>query len=188
MTCIGTDQRDFEQPQKLFGLGFRYVAAHRSDWARRASVVPMQPCWTLMGVEDATGHGAEGAADPATRCDLARPPAGALAEFLGRPVDWLDCNVHRWRCAMPQAQRFASGGAHWWDAAQGLGVCGDFLGGGVVEGAWSSAQSLAKAMLQSAPEALDVPAEITSPGSAVRRRVQRLGQEGVNTSASGQRA
>jgi predicted NAD/FAD-dependent oxidoreductase len=30
----------------------------------------------------------------------------------------------------------------WWDAAQGLGVCGDFFTGSGVEGAWLSGQAL----------------------------------------------
>jgi renalase len=69
----------------------------------------------------------------------------ALADFLGRPINWLHGTVHRWRYAMPQAQPDAASQLHWWDAAQGLGVCGDFLGGpGVdgVEAAWLSARSL----------------------------------------------
>jgi renalase len=56
--------------------------------------------------------------------------------------------VHRWRYAQPA--RDASGGrvqAPWWDAALGLGVCGDFLGGGRVEAAWQSGHQLAQAML-----------------------------------------
>jgi renalase len=56
--------------------------------------------------------------------------------------------VHRWRYAQPA--RDASGGrvqAPWWDAALGLGVCGDFLGGGRVEAAWLSGHQLAQAML-----------------------------------------
>lgn len=157
---------------------------HRSDWARHASVAPMQPCWTLMGVAQAP--------QPELGWDLARPPAGplawvvrsdarpgrervrgqahwvlharagwsrrhleqpaawvqlqmqaALAECLGRPVDWQHCVVHRWRYALPTTQRAEPGESCWWDAAQGLGVCGDFLGGSGVEGAWLSAQALA---------------------------------------------
>lgn len=75
----------------------------------------------------------------------------ALADYLGRPVHWLHGTVHRWRYAMPQAPQAALPELHWWDAVQGLGVCGDFLGGqGVdgVEGAWLSAQSLSNVLLQ----------------------------------------
>jgi predicted NAD/FAD-dependent oxidoreductase len=167
------------------------LSPHRLDWARHASVVPMQPCWTLMGIAEAP--------EPALGWDLARPPTGplawvlrsdarpgrarvpgqahwvvhartgwsrrhleqpaawvqqrmqaALAECLGRPVDWQDCTVHRWRYALPQAHATAPAALFWWDSGQGLGVCGDFLGGCGVEGAWLSAQSLSAALLQHA--------------------------------------
>jgi predicted NAD/FAD-dependent oxidoreductase len=72
----------------------------------------------------------------------------ALAECVGRPVDWHHCTVHRWRYALPQVHATAPAPSAWWDAAQGLGVCGDFLGGGGVEGAWLSAQALTAALLQ----------------------------------------
>ncbi len=171
------------------------LGPHRPDWARRASVAPMQPCWTLMGVADAPRD----APAPAPSWDLARPPTGALAwvlrndarpgrarmpgqvhwvaharsgwsrrhleqppawvqqqlqaalaECLGRPVDWHHGAVHRWRYAVPQAHSVAPAASCWWDAAQGLGVCADFLGGAGVEGAWLSAQSLSAALLRRA--------------------------------------
>jgi len=174
------------------------LSHHRRDWARHAAVVPMQPCWTLMGIADPP--------KPALGWDLARPRAGplawvlrndarpgrervpgqahwvvharaywsrrhleqpaawvqhqmqaALAECLGRPVDWHHCAVHRWRYALPQAQRVAPAESCWWEAAQGLGVCGDFLGGSGVEGAWLSAQSLSAALLHRASDAPDAP-------------------------------
>jgi renalase len=177
------------------------LGPHRNDWARHASLVTMQPCWTLMGVADARGD----ALDPALGWDLARPPTGplacvlrndarpgrarvpgqahwvaharaawsrrhleqtaawvqqqmqaALAEYLGRPVDWQHCVVHRWRYALPRGQRVAPAEWCWWDAAQGLGVCGDFLGGSGVEGAWLSAQALCSALLQRASNATDL--------------------------------
>ena len=175
------------------------LGPHRRDWARQASIAPMQPCWTLMGVADTAGPPSSvdeigpawQVARPATgplawvfrnesrpgrarvsgqahwvaharagwsRHHLEQPAAwvqqqmqAALAECIGQPVEWLACNVHRWRYAAPQAQKPASAQACWWDAAQGLGVCGDFLGGSGVEGAWLSAQSLAAALLQRAP-------------------------------------
>jgi len=90
----------------------------------------------------------------------------ALAECLGRPVDWQYCTVHRWRYALPHAQRVAPAEPCWWDAAQGLGVCGDFLGGSGVEGAWLSARSLAAALLQPAPEAVDARAALAADEAA----------------------
>lgn len=74
----------------------------------------------------------------------------SLCEWLGRPVDWHHCMVHRWRYALPQAHRAAPVEPCWWDATQGLGVCGDFLGGCGAEGAWRSARALSTALLQRA--------------------------------------
>lgn len=54
------------------------LGPHRPDWARHASVVPMQPCWTLMGVEDAS----QSAGDAAREGSLARPTTGPLAWVL----------------------------------------------------------------------------------------------------------
>jgi renalase len=72
----------------------------------------------------------------------------ALAECVGGPIDWQHCTVHRWRYAMPQALAAAPAPWAWWDATQGLGVCGDFLGGSGVEGAWLSARMLTANLLQ----------------------------------------
>lgn len=181
------------------------LGPHRIDWARHASVVPMQPCWTLMGIADHP----QAAALPALNWDLARPPTGplscvlrsdgrpgrtrvnaevhwvaharpgfsrrhleqpaswvqrqmqaALADWLGRAIEWQHCSVHRWRYALPpqQARSPAPSGACWWDAAQRLGACGDFLGNAGVEGAWLSGQALSRAVLR----ALDGPGALTS--------------------------
>ena len=81
---------------------------------------------------------------------------GALAEWLGRPVDWHHCVVHRWRYALPPAPRVVPAEPCWWDAVQGLGVCGDFFGGSGVEGAWLSARSLSAALLRSMSAVADV--------------------------------
>lgn len=157
---------------------------HQMDWAARAAAVPMQPCWTLMGV-------AEASALPHA-WDVARPASGALAwimrndarpgrdvvpgqahwvvhasaqwsrnhleqdatqvqaalqaalaDHLGEPIDWLYATVHRWRYAMPDLSPSAQAEPCWWDAAQGLGVCGDFFARSGIEGAWLSGRSLA---------------------------------------------
>jgi renalase len=53
-------------------------------------------------------------------------------------------SMHRWRyadCAAYLQQGFA------WDATQQLGLCGDWLNGGKVEGAWMSGLRLAEAMI-----------------------------------------
>lgn len=51
-------------------------------------------------------------------------------------------SVHRWRYAVP-AERIGGAVDCWWDAALGLGVCGDAFGGGQVEAAWRSGDELA---------------------------------------------
>jgi renalase len=169
------------------------LSPHQRTWARQASVVPMQPCWTLMGVADAP--------DPALAWDLAQPQTGplawamrndtrpgrapvagqahwvahakyawsrehleqpaawvqqqlddALAALLGQRVDWQFATVHRWRYAVPPPHVDPPTSC-WWNAAQGLGVCGDFLAGSGAEAAWLSAQSLCTALLQRPPDA-----------------------------------
>lgn len=52
------------------------LAPHRRDWAQRASLVLMQPCWTLMGVSGPLP------ADLAQPWQIARPQQGALAFIL----------------------------------------------------------------------------------------------------------
>jgi hypothetical protein len=187
------------------------LGPHRGDWARHASIVPMQPCWTLMGIADAP----EPAAAPAPGWDLARPRTGplawvvrndtrpgrarvpgqahwvvharsgwsrrhleqpaawvqaqlqaALSDWLGQAVDWQHCTVHRWRYALPPSPAVASAAPCWWDGALGLGVCGDFLGGRGVEGAWLSAQALCAAVARQASGAAVAPSPRTGPGAA----------------------
>jgi renalase len=164
------------------------LAPHQREWAQRASLTVMQPCWTVMGVADPI---------PGLRAwDMARPEPGALAmvlrnetrpgrearhdelhwvlhakagwsrahldqdsawiasamqqalaEWLGTPLQWRHAVAHRWRYATPQlVGRHPVTPSGWWDDNLRLGVCGDFLGGGGVEGAWRSARALAQAM------------------------------------------
>lgn len=74
----------------------------------------------------------------------------ALDDWLGESLRWKHAVVHRWRYALPPLAPVESGVPHWWDRVQGLGVCGDFLGGRGVEGAWLSGSTLADALLASA--------------------------------------
>lgn len=71
----------------------------------------------------------------------------AMQDWFGEPIEWQHAVVHRWRYAMPQSSRAAPARQGWWDGARGLGVCGDFLGGAGVEGAWQSARALTEAVL-----------------------------------------
>jgi predicted NAD/FAD-dependent oxidoreductase len=101
----------------------------------------------------------------------------ALADYLGRPPEWHHCAVHRWRYALPQPRRAAPAESCWWDAAQSLGVCGDFLGGTGVEGAWLSAQALVAAVLDSTSASADASAAVAShdsPNVAGRHFTRRL--------------
>jgi renalase len=71
---------------------------------------------------------------------------------LGKgPTRWHGINVHRWRYAVPAVRFDSSADADeaWWDPSLGLGVCGDFLGGGGVEAAWHSGDELADTMTAS---------------------------------------
>ena len=58
---------------------------------------------------------------------------------------WHHRAVHRWRYAAsgrpPVDARLC-----WWDAGRGLGVCGDYLAGGDVDGAWRSGDELGDRM------------------------------------------
>ncbi len=174
------------------------LSPHQADWAQQATLISMQPCWTLLGIA--------GGLESGPAWDVARPPTGllgwvlrnesrpgrqrspglnhwvlharedwsrrhleqpapwvqqamraALSDWLGRPVDWQHCTVHRWRYALPESHQAADSGSYWWNAATGLGVCGDFLGGSGVEGAWLSAQSLCAALLLGQTPGADAP-------------------------------
>jgi predicted NAD/FAD-dependent oxidoreductase len=185
------------------------LAAHRRDWAQRASIALMQPCWTLMGVARRTVRdlhwdaarpeqgplawvmrndarpGREPSVDEAhwvaharagwTRQHLEQPAdwvqrqmQSAMQECLGEPIEWQHVAVHRWRYAMPQPSSAASARPCWWDGARGLGVCGDFLGGTGVEGAWQSAQALIEALSRDVVSASTLP-----DASPTGQRIQR---------------
>lgn len=76
----------------------------------------------------------------------------ALDDWLGESLRWKHAVVHRWRYALPPLAPVEGAGLHWWDRVHGLGVCGDFLGGRGVEGAWLSGTTLADAVL--APQSI----------------------------------
>lgn len=93
-----------------------------------------------------------------------RALCAALAALLptGTRLQWQHRSVHRWRyahsatAALPAQGHAAADPACWWDADLGLGVCGDHLGGGGVEGAWHSGDELADTVVAW----LDVGAEV----------------------------
>ncbi|WP_462390708.1 NAD(P)/FAD-dependent oxidoreductase [Acidovorax sp. Q11] len=65
---------------------------------------------------------------------------------LGGPTP-LAATAHRWRYADTEP---ALTQGSWWDAQMRLGLCGDWLHGGKVEGAWLSGRALAQQVLMPA--------------------------------------
>lgn len=68
----------------------------------------------------------------------------AMAEFLGQAPNWRFSEVHRWRYASVARPDACASQAFRFDDVLGLGVCGDYLGGAGVEGAWLSGSALAR--------------------------------------------
>jgi predicted NAD/FAD-dependent oxidoreductase len=87
--------------------------------------------------------------------DTAAAVSEALRDALravvnpGGSLRWCHSTVHRWLYARPARTPLGTPGC-WWDAAKGLGVCGDFLVGPQVEAAFLSGLDMAQAM-RSAP-------------------------------------
>jgi renalase len=63
---------------------------------------------------------------------------------------WHWAAAHRWRYANWQACADVGSPSAWWDSVLGLGVCGDWLGGGGVNGAWASARALLRTLASTA--------------------------------------
>ena len=110
----------------------RWVARDRSKpgrdgletWSLHASAE-----WSEAHIEDAPER-------------VAVALVGAFEELGGRmPLGWA---AHRWRYAITES---ALDGGCAWDAAQALGLCGDWANGGRVEGAWLSGRALARRVL-----------------------------------------
>lgn len=88
----------------------------------------------------------------------------AFAQLGGPPPERVQASAHRWRFASSQGRDNSSETAphtnhatghgdakawhqgHWWDAQTGLGLCGDWLHSGTVEGAWHSGRNLARSV------------------------------------------
>jgi len=90
----------------------------------------------------------------------------AMQEWTGDLAHWQHAVVHRWLYAMPQVEGASPEQPCWWDSARGLGVCGDFLGGTGVEGAWQSARALSAAIVRDSAGTATPPASpATDPRS-----------------------
>jgi predicted NAD/FAD-dependent oxidoreductase len=75
----------------------------------------------------------------------------ALESVLGRAPLWRLVQVHRWRYASVVRADAHASQPFWHDAGLGLGVCGDYLGGAGVEGAWTSGDALGARIASTAP-------------------------------------
>lgn len=105
----------------------RTVPPGMETWLLHAS-----PVWSEAHIEDS--------ADAVTGTLLA-----AFAALGGPSTHLVQATAHRWRYADTEP---ALTQGHWWDATACVGMCGDWLNGGKVEGAWLSGQSLAQQVLQ----------------------------------------
>lgn len=106
------------------GRPWRRMASRHEVWTAHAT-----PAWTAAHLEAAPE-----AVEPLLR--------EALEQAVGHPLRWHGHWAHRWRYAQSTAPAPLDGPC-WWAPGLGLGVCGDALGGGGVEGAWTSGQALA---------------------------------------------
>lgn len=112
-------------------------------WVARDSSKPGrtgQETWLLHASPEWSEAHIEDSADAVT--------AALLAAFaaLGGPAP-VAATAHRWRYADTEP---ALTQGSWWDAQMRLGLCGDWLHGGKVEGAWLSGRALALQVLKPA--------------------------------------
>lgn len=129
------------QPNTAFEPGF--AAAFVNDgplrWIARNDSKPGRsgaPCWVLQA----------NAGWSAAHLELDAAAASSLLLDAFRALGAPACTVlssHRWRYADCHASQHGSV----WDAASGIGLCGDWLHGGKVEGAWLSGRHLAACVL-----------------------------------------
>lgn len=117
-----------------------FVNAGPLRWIARDNSKPGRPdseTWVLHANTDWSSHHLEDDAD-----EVIRMMTAAFLALGGPAPD--NASAHRWRYAEPvpadKADRCL------WDAATKLGICGDWLHGGRVEGAWLSGRALARAI------------------------------------------
>ncbi|MGV3682940.1 MAG: NAD(P)/FAD-dependent oxidoreductase [Acidovorax sp.] len=120
-----------------------FVNAGPLRWVARDSSKPGRTgpeTWLLHASPEWSEAHIEDSAESVTAALLA-----AFAALGGTPP--VAATAHRWRYAdtEPALQQGC-----WWSSTLGLGVCGDWLHGGKVEGAWLSGRALAHQMLQPA--------------------------------------
>ena len=118
-----------------------FINAGPLRWVARDSSKPGrtgQETWLL--------HASPEWSDAHIEDDAHAVTAALVAAFvaLGGPSP-VAASAHRWRYADTEP---ALTQGCWWDATQQLGLCGDWLHGGKVEGAWRSGQALAQQVLK----------------------------------------
>jgi len=132
----------YEAPLNL-GFNAAFVNHGPLRWVAQDSHKPGregQHCWLLHASAEWSDAHIEDNAGIVASALLA-----AFAELGGiTPDAW---STHRWRYADSE-QALQIGAV--WQAADGLGLCGDWLNGGKVEGAWLSGQALAEQIIGSA--------------------------------------
>jgi predicted NAD/FAD-dependent oxidoreductase len=144
--------------------------------ASRLGAVELAPCWTVLAsfearldqpdilrpaegplawaARDGSKPGRDATAEcwvlqasPAwSRAHLEQPPEQVLPPLLaalGGPAPRFAA-AHRWRYALAERPL---GESHLWNAALGIGVCGDWCLAGRAEAAWDSGTALAAALL-----------------------------------------
>ena len=116
----------------------RWVARDSSKPGR--TVPPGMETWLLHASPEWSEAHIEDSADAVTGTLLA-----AFAALGGPAAHLVQATAHRWRYADTEP---ALTQGYWWDATMRVGMCGDWLNGGKVEGAWLSGQSLAQQVLQ----------------------------------------
>lgn len=124
----------------------------RNDRVPGRAAPPGLAVWTAHATAEWSAAHLE--AEPATVRDKLQSALRALLPRTaerGEPTRWHHTDVHRWRYAGPAFECDDSFDTEeaWWDETLGLGVCGDFLGGGGVEAAWHSGDELADRMAAS---------------------------------------
>lgn len=116
----------------------RWVARDSSKPGRTAP--PGTETWLLHASPEWSEVHIEDGAEAVTATLLT-----AFAALGGPAADQVQATAHRWRYADTESPLTQG---QWWDSATGVGMCGDWLSGGKVEGAWLSGQSLAQQVVQ----------------------------------------
>ena len=128
----------------MLDLSFDAAFVNRGPlrWVERDSSKPGrdgQECWSLHASAEWSEARLE--EDAETVAPILIEAFKALGGAL--PQAWA---AHRWRYAITDS---AVDGGCVWHAADGLGLCGDWLNGGRVEGAWLSGRAVAQQVLSS---------------------------------------